>query len=65
VAGSTGTDFDPSAWAEALADWLVEQVRAERALAVALYRLRSNCWPRRALEVHRQWGASCSNAPRR
>ena len=33
------TDFDPSAWAEELADWLVEQVTVEREIAVALYRL--------------------------
>ena len=34
-----GTDFDPSAWAEELGEWLVEQVTGEREIAVALYRL--------------------------
>ena len=33
------TDFDPSAWAEELGEWLVEQVTGEREIAVALYRL--------------------------
>ena len=34
-----GADFDPAAWAEELADWLLEQVTGEREIAVALYRL--------------------------
>ena len=34
-----GTDFDPAAWAQELADWLIEQVTREREVAVALYRL--------------------------
>ena len=36
---SAHTDFDPAAWADELAAWLVEQVTAEREVAVALYRL--------------------------
>jgi DNA-binding transcriptional regulator YbjK len=31
--------FDPGAWAEALGDWLVDQVTEERESAIALYRL--------------------------
>ena len=33
------TEFDPAAWAEELADWLIGQVTTERDVAVALYRL--------------------------
>ena len=32
-------EFDPAAWAEELADWLIAQVTTERDVAVALYRL--------------------------
>ena len=50
-------DFDPSAWAEELADWLIEQVTAEREIAVALYRLQVELLGSAgALEVHREWG---------
>ncbi len=52
-----GTDFDPSAWAEELADWLLEQVTVEREIAVALYRLQVELLGSAgALEVHREWG---------
>jgi DNA-binding transcriptional regulator YbjK len=52
-----GTDFDPSAWAEELADWLLEQVTTEREIAVALYRLQVELLGSPpALEVHREWG---------
>ena len=34
-----GTDFDPSAWAYELGDWLIDQVTRDREIAVALYRL--------------------------
>ena len=52
-----GTDFDPSAWAEELGDWLVEQVTSERELAVALYRLQVELLGSGgAVEVHREWG---------
>ena len=52
-----GTDFDPSAWAEELGDWLVEQVTGEREVAVALYRLQVELLGSEgALEVHREWG---------
>jgi TetR/AcrR family transcriptional regulator, regulator of biofilm formation and stress response len=50
-------DFDPAAWAEALADWLVEQVTGERDVAVALYRLQVELLGSPgALAVHREWG---------
>ena len=50
-------DFDAAAWAEELADWLIEQVTGERDLAVALYRLQIELLgsPRGA-DVHREWG---------
>jgi AcrR family transcriptional regulator len=52
-----GTDFDPSAWADELADWLVEQVTGEREVAVALYRLQVELLGTPgAREVHREWG---------
>ena len=52
-----GTDFDPSAWAEELADWLLEQLTDERDLAVALYRLQVELLGSTgALAVHREWG---------
>ena len=51
------TDFDAAAWADALGDWLVEQVTTERELAVALYRLQVELLGSdEALEVHREWG---------
>ena len=34
-----GVEFDPHAWADELADWLIEKVTTEREIAVALYRL--------------------------
>jgi DNA-binding transcriptional regulator YbjK len=50
-------DFDPSAWAEELADWLVEQVTGEREIAVALYRLQIELLGSPgARAVHREWG---------
>jgi len=50
-------DFDPTAWADALGDWLVEQVTTERELAVALYRLQVELLGTPgALDVHREWG---------
>jgi DNA-binding transcriptional regulator YbjK len=50
-------DFDPSAWAEELADWLIEQVTGEREVAVALYRLQFELLGTpQAREVHRDWG---------
>ncbi len=52
-----GTDFDRSAWAEELGDWLLEQVTGEREIAVALYRLQVELLGSpSALEVHREWG---------
>ena len=51
--------FDASAWADALADWLIEEVTVERETAVALYRLQVELLGSpRALEVHRRWGES-------
>jgi DNA-binding transcriptional regulator YbjK len=50
-------EFDPSAWAAELGDWLVDQVTAERETAVALYRLQVELLGSPgALAVHRQWG---------
>ena len=50
-------DFDPAAWAEELADWLVAQVTSEREVAVALYRLQVELLGSPgALAVHREWG---------
>jgi DNA-binding transcriptional regulator YbjK len=50
-------DFDPAAWAEELADWLVEQVTGERDMVVALYRLQIElAGSAQAREVHREWG---------
>ena len=52
-----GTDFDPSAWAEELADWLLEQVTGDRDVVVALYRLQFELLGTPgAREVHREWG---------
>jgi len=52
-----GADFDPAAWAEELADWLLEQVSGERDVAVALYRLQIELLGSPgAREVHREWG---------
>ena len=49
--------FDPSAWAEELGDWLVEQLTVEREVAVALYRLQVELLGSdSALELHREWG---------
>ena len=60
IAERLGTEeFDPAAWAEALADWLLEQVRRERDVAVALYRLQIELLGRpEALQVHEDWDAS-------
>ena len=52
-----GTDFDPSAWADALGDWLLEQVTDEREIAIALYRLQVELLDSAAAaKVHAQWG---------
>jgi len=51
--------FDPAAWAEELADWLMEQVTGQRSVAVALYRLQIELLGRpEAREVHEDWGRS-------
>ena len=50
-------EFDPAAWAEELADWLLEQVSGERDVAVALYRLQTELLGRpEARQVHEEWG---------
>ena len=52
-----GTDFDPSAWAYELGDWLVDQVTRDREIAVALYRLQVELLGSEgAVQVHRDWG---------
>ena len=60
IADRLGDDeFDPAAWAEELADWLLEQVSGERDVAVALYRLQIELLGRpEAREVHEEWGRS-------
>ena len=56
-------DFDPSAWAEELADWLIGQVTDERELAIALYRLQIELLGSPgARDVHREWGAGCARS---
>jgi DNA-binding transcriptional regulator YbjK len=50
-------DFDPAAWAEELADWLIGQVTTERDVVVALYRLQIELADSpRARETHHEWG---------
>jgi DNA-binding transcriptional regulator YbjK len=50
-------DFDPAAWSEELADWLIGQVTTEREIAVALYRLQIELLGvPGARDVHREWG---------
>jgi DNA-binding transcriptional regulator YbjK len=58
IAGRLGdADFDPAAWADELAGWLIEQVTGEREVAVALYRLQLELLGTpEAREVHREWG---------
>ena len=57
IADRLGDTFDPSAWAEELGAWLVDQVTDEREIAVALYRLQVELLGSAgALEVHREWG---------
>jgi hypothetical protein len=52
-----GPDFDPVAWADELADWLLEQVTGEREVAVALYRLQIELADSpRARATHHTWG---------
>ena len=49
--------FDPSAWADELGGWLIEQVTGEREFAVALYRLQVELLGSDgARQVHRDWG---------
>jgi len=53
----TDTDFDASAWAKELSDWLLQQLTAEREIAIALYRLQVELLGSAgALAVHREWG---------
>jgi DNA-binding transcriptional regulator YbjK len=57
IAARLEGDFDPAAWAEELAAWLLEQVTGEREIAVALYRLQIELLGSPgAREVHREWG---------
>jgi DNA-binding transcriptional regulator YbjK len=52
-----GGAFDPAAWADELAGWLVEQLTTERETTVALYRLQIELLGSPgAQEVHRDWG---------
>jgi TetR/AcrR family transcriptional regulator, regulator of biofilm formation and stress response len=59
IAERLDDDFDSGAWADELADWLIEQVSGERDVAVALYRLQFELLDRpEAQEVHEEWGHS-------
>ena len=50
-------DFDASAWADELGNWLIEQVTDEREIAVALYRLQVELLDSAgAAKVHEEWG---------
>jgi DNA-binding transcriptional regulator YbjK len=50
-------DFDPAAWSDELAEWLIGQVTSEREIAVALYRLQIELLGvPGARDVHREWG---------
>jgi DNA-binding transcriptional regulator YbjK len=50
-------EFDAGAWAEELADWLLEQVTGERDQVAALYRLQMELLGSpQARDVHREWG---------
>jgi DNA-binding transcriptional regulator YbjK len=52
-----GAPFDADAWADALSDWLIEQVTTEREIAVALYRLQIELADSlRARATHLTWG---------
>ena len=52
-----GAAFDPEAWADALAGWLIGQVTTEREIAVALYRLQIELADSPgARETHHAWG---------
>jgi DNA-binding transcriptional regulator YbjK len=49
--------FAIAEWADALADWLIEQLGPQRAVTVALYRLQAELLGTDgALAVHREWG---------
>jgi DNA-binding transcriptional regulator YbjK len=49
--------FDPAAWSEELAEWLIGQVTTEREIAIALYRLQIELLGvPGARDVHREWG---------
>ena len=50
-------EFDPVAWAEELADWLIGQVTTKRDVAVALYRLQIELADEpSARRTHHDWG---------
>jgi hypothetical protein len=52
-----GSGFDPSAWADELGNWLLEEVTTHRELAIALYRLQAELLGSGgAPEIHREWG---------
>jgi TetR/AcrR family transcriptional regulator, regulator of biofilm formation and stress response len=60
VAAAGGDGFDPVAWSEALAAWVIEQTEgAEREITVALYRLQLETLGRpAAVGIHRAWSES-------
>jgi TetR/AcrR family transcriptional regulator, regulator of biofilm formation and stress response len=60
MAAATGGDFDPAAWAQELAAWVVAQTDdPDREVTIALYRLQLETLGRPgAVGVHREWGAA-------
>lgn len=60
IAAASGDGFDPVAWSQALAAWVIEQTEgADREITVALYRLQLETLGRPgAIGIHREWGAS-------
>src|SRR4051794_4751464 len=53
----SGAEFDPAAWADELAEWLIGQVTTERDVAVALYRLQIELADSPgARRTHHDWG---------
>lgn len=60
VATASGGDFDPAAWAQELAGWVVAQTEEpDREITIALYRLQLETLGRPgAVGVHREWGTA-------
>jgi DNA-binding transcriptional regulator YbjK len=67
IAAASAGGFDPEAWGEELAAWVVAQSEgAEREVTVALYRLQLETLGRPgAIGVHREWGAALEDVGER